>query len=182
MSTNNNKIYSGPVPFQVEAVISAAAATSFMIAIDLDNANGSYKHSRRARGIRLFSCRSVQSQTDLTSDIWASGVGVIVAINGTRAVVAAPCACDLITAAPSRPAADSYTAMTFGYEMRVVDGALANYVGPTVEITDINTGVTLDDAAGNSITPAVGDVILSLASDSPDGTATTARCLQYTAF
>ncbi len=183
MSTNANKIYSGPVPFQVDCFRTALTELTATICIDLDNATGAYNHKADARGIRLWNVVSHQVQSADESAGWKSFCGFVCRIDGTDADLFSPCACTNVTSV-ALPNHITQFESRFGYECRInADGTPRNFVGGLFTFSEINTATDLKDAAGNDIRPALGDFICVMVPvGSVDGDVEFARCIQYSVY
>ena len=65
-------------------------------------------------------------------------------------------------------------------DLTVVAGAMVNTLSNHIEtVTAVNTGVTLEDAAGNNVAPAVGDFVIRAELISGGGTVDFAVGAQY---
>jgi hypothetical protein len=168
-------------PFQVECGIDDVTVETWKICIDLNNQKGKgpYFHNQFARGIRLVSCATIQGQVG-TTDTWISQCGVIVALNNSRALVASPCPCSIITG-PGKLYDHKEWYSPWGYDLLVKDGQAQNLVALTDSVTAIRANATLKDADDNDVLPEVGDIVCGVQKFAGAGTDAIVafRCLQY---
>lgn len=160
--------------------ITTTPAGAAVILVDLDNGQrlqgDGYLHNPRGTGVKFNAARNLVVQTnatggataqtfDATQRAWGVTLGVITAINQTRALIEHFCrGAAGHSSGASNPLV--YEEHYDGYmlDMSVADGkGVKSRVGTALNqkhFTSINTATAMLDAFGNSVIPAVGDVIL----------------------
>lgn len=135
---------------------------SYFIAIDLSNSSGDYPHTETG-GINIVRASSFLDK-DTANDSWEAGVGVITAINATDATINFVAFLGNSTSkTASFLSVNSLLAYPLTLPLKVVGGELPKVVSNNiVTTTDINTGSSLEDTAGDLIAPAVGDLIVKI--------------------
>jgi hypothetical protein len=139
------------------------AATSYYMLIDLSNSSGDYPHANTTGGVFVAGSNSKGVKGNSGAK-WAVEVFVITRIDGTDAdLVGIPSISFSLRDASvlSLPEQVIHFFPTM-LDLTVSAGALVNTLSnfTLTNVAAINTGITLEDAGGNSIAPAVGDVII----------------------
>jgi len=137
------------------------AGPTWYILIDLDNSTGDYPHTYAAgEGIQVrgYNTHMIKSTNNAQWDVL---FGVILAINGTQATIAYFAFATVhITDTTNLSVFQQGTFTGDLLDLTVSGGTISNVVaGLKQTTTSVNTGTPLTDAAGNSVTPAVGDVV-----------------------
>lgn len=156
------------------------AATTYYMGIDLSNTTD-FKHAA-GTGIRLVTSIGKAIKSNIGAK-WAVQLLVVLRIDGTDsdlAVLAQASVSLQDTSALSRleQVVDLWPHVA---NLSVSGGALTSILTNLIEtgVTAINTGVTLEDAAGNTPTPAVGDLLIRADLISGSGTLDFAYGLHY---
>jgi len=169
-------------------VAAAASAVNDYMLIDLDNSGGSpgtpgagpYKHDETGTGIKLrgMSAKLVKGKV---KDTWNMYFGVITAVDGTDADISW-FEIGAVHASDTARTAERIDPTMFPLELDMTSTLAKVAAGfQSVADTTIHTGMTLDDIAGNTITPAVGDIVLRVNREGGDGTALIHYTLWYIA-
>lgn len=139
-----------------------AAGPSYFIAVDLSNSSGDFPHTETG-GITLARASGFLDK-DTANASWEADVGIILAIDGTNATLLFLAALSNNTdKTNSFLATQTFASYPIALPFKVVGGELPKFISNNVVVTtDINTGSSLEDTGGNSIAPAVGDLIIKV--------------------
>lgn len=144
------------VDFRKEGI----AASTYFLLIDLDGA--SYKHDLARAFLKVGSIVS-QATKDKSGAKWRTRVGLILRIDGTDADIGWVSVGLLDLRDSSRFTQDKSETGIFPLllDLQHAAGAYDKIASaPETGIAAVNTGVTLEDAFGANVTPAVGDLVL----------------------
>lgn len=156
------------------------AVTTYYILIDLSNTT-TYPHANGTGGIFIARSNAKGLKTNSGAK-WAVTAFVILRIDGTDADIAALPGIsfslrDASTLSSPEQIINFFPVML---DLTVVAGAMVNTLSNHIEtVTAVNTGVTLEDAAGNNVAPAVGDFVIRAELISGGGTVDFAVGAQY---
>lgn len=159
----------------------AVAATTHFLLIDMSNTT-TYPHANGTGGVFVAGANSKGVKSNSGAS-WAVSIFVIVRIDGTDAdLVAIPGISfslrDVSSLSVPEQILRFFPTML---DLTVAAGALVNVLSNFILLNQaaINTGITLEDAAGNPVAPAVGDVIIKADLVSGGGTLDFSVGLQY---
>ena len=148
-----------------------SGSPDYYIGIDLDNQSGAgpYKHSNNTN-IVLVSAHGILLKSSIGSS-WDSLIGVILSYSNPNANIAW-LQDGVIYARDTSSVYERTDVHTFPtkLDLTVSAGDLTK-IPAGYKQTSVNIGATLSDIAGNSITPAVGDLIVKVDNVSGSGTA-----------
>ena len=155
------------------------SASAYFLFVDLDNEGGKYPHIAGDHIlIANFLACALKSNA---SDTWCARIGVVVAIDETEATIEYM----EMGTLPLRDASvlrceSQHLVSVMNLSMKVTDGTLEHVLTNNVTTTsDLNTGTTIEDVAGDQRTPAVGDILLRIDKMSGSGTLTCQYQLWY---
>ena len=107
--------------------------------------------------LNYISATAVKSKTN---SAWQVAFGVITSIDGTDADIAFLDLGQIALLDTLNLSGERNVVLEDGINLTVSGGSLTQgTVGYTETTTDVNTGITLNDSTGSSVTPAVGDII-----------------------
>jgi len=161
--------------FHRDPITVGAGSKKDYIALDLDNQSGGgpYKHDETGQGLKIVGLRAGLRKSRIT-DQWDARFGVVLRIDGANADIAwlqdgyLKLRDTLLHEQRSDMARPNFV-LDLTVESNVLVDVAPSFI--TLNDATINTGVNLDDVAGNSIAPAVGDVLLRVDHISGDGEA-----------
>lgn len=155
-------------------------ATTYYMGIDLSNTTD-FKHSA-GTGIRLVTSIGKALKSNIGAQ-WAIQLMVILRIDGTDSDLAVLAQASLSLQDTSRLSILEQVVDLWPHvaNLTVSGGAFTNLLTNLIEtnVAAINTGVTVEDAAGNTPTPAVGDLLIRADLQSGSGTLDFAYGLHY---
>lgn len=159
-ATRDNELLVTTTPQERNTFVGIAgenvSATGYAILIDLDDTTN-FLHDRTGR-VDLSAMYIFVDKDNSTTG--AVSVGVITAIDGTSATI------EFVQSARFSNASDREIVRDRNFapsqlQLGVSDGNLTRAIGVVdAGITAVNTGITLTTAAGTTVTPAVGDVVI----------------------
>lgn len=144
---------------------------TFLMVIDLDNSNGDYPHAETG-GVQILSGRTIIDK-DVANAEWVGQLGVIVDINGTQATIAL-LAFGNVTADKTDTfrSVNAFAPSPIAVPLKVVSNDLVKILTNNGLVTTaLNTGTPIPDPAGNSVTPAIGDIVSVITRVSGTGSA-----------
>jgi len=148
-----------------------------LLAIDLDNNAdaGPYKHDYTGTGIKLRGL-SAQIVKETVKDPWNVKFGVITAITASDADITW-FQIGALHATDSSRATERFDPGIFPLELDMTSTLAKVAAGQkSVGDTTIHTAMTLVDVGGNSVTPAVGDIVLRV---TPEGLSNDTAIINY---
>jgi len=137
-----------------------ATSPEYVLAIDVDNGNGDYPHTAGAGVFIVAVTATAQKRTVDTP--WDVNGGVILDIDGTQATLGSV---EVLTLYLRSTGTLLYHLEEVFFpqalDLTVSGGTTTRaLLGDQFTTTDINTGMTVQNAAGNAVTPGAGDIIL----------------------
>ncbi len=144
-----------------EIVQENLVATEYFMFIDLDNGGGAYKHTAGPAAF-LVGAAATAFKTK-NNDSWEIEIGTILDINGTDATIGFLSLATLSVRSTStfEDTGGGGTLFPVIIDTTVSGGDFTKIATSNKEtVTDINTGVTIEDVGGNLVTPAIGDIIV----------------------
>jgi len=159
------------------------SVTTWKCLIDLDNQGGAgpYKHvGGDGYQLKIASIAGFLRK-ERSNDQWVSAFGVIKAIDGTQATVEAIIG-GILSSKNTGEFFDRNNEVFFPalLDMTISGGDTVNVTsGLEITTTEINTGVTIEDARGNAITLAVGDIVSRVRKISGSGTCEAGYSVSY---
>ena len=143
----------------VDFMKDAVAATTYFMLIDLDGA--SYKHDLAKTFLKIASIAALARKTK-SSDKWRVRIGLILAIDGTDADIGFISVGYADLRDSGRFLAEKTEVGIFPVlvDLQHAAGAYDKIAASVITDTAVNTAITLDDAFGAAVTPAVGDLVL----------------------
>jgi hypothetical protein len=156
------------------------AATAYFMGIDLSNTTD--YHHVAGTGIVLVQSIGKAFKSSAGSK-WSVQLLVVTRVDGTDADLVILPQASLALRDTSKLAIDEQVVDLFPHfaDLTVSGGKLAKSLSNSTEenVAAVNTGVTLEDAAGNTVAPAVGDLLIRVLNVSGGGTIDFAYGLQY---
>ena len=138
----------------------AVVATTYYILVDLDGVP--YPHDETGARLIMAGAASQGFKSNVGAK-WAVQIGVIMTIDGTDAKIAWLPIASLTLRDTSRFSGGQHLPLFPDYvDLAQAAGVFTKIASNLYEsgVTAVNTGITLEDALGNSVTPAVGDMLL----------------------
>jgi hypothetical protein len=158
----------------------AVSSTTYYMGIDLSNTTD-FKHNP-GNGIKLVQVISKGFKSSASAE-WSAQLLVVIRIDGTDSDLAVLAQTSLTLRDTGRLgiAEQIVNLWPNPVDLTVSGGELIRNLTNAIDFneTAINTGVTLEDAAGNSVVPAVGDVLIRAHKISGTGDLEFAFGIQY---
>ena len=155
-------------------------ATAYYMGIDLSNTTD-FKHAA-GTGIRLVQSIGKAFKTNAGAK-WSVQLIVVTRIDGTDADLAILAQASLALRDTSKLSIDEQVVNLWPHvvDLTVTAGELSQNLTNAIElnVAAVNTGVLLEDAAGNTVAAAVGDLLIRVELVSGGGTLDFAYGLQY---
>ena len=156
-------------------------ATTHYLLIDLSNTTD-YPHANGTGGIFVAGSNSKGFKSAAGSK-WAAEIFVVIRIDGTDADLVAIPGISFALRDPSQLSIPEQVIQFFPtmLDLTVTAGELVNVLSNFIltNVVEVNTGTLLEDAAGNNVAPAVGDVIIKAELISGGGTLDFSMGMQY---
>lgn len=159
---------------------SAVSSTTYFVFIDLSNAGSDYKHSGTS-SVKLISASARIIKERIISQ-WKAVVGVVLSIDGTSATIGWLHAVSLYAMDTARVINEGVQGgKIFGIDLAQTAGDFDYIASGNIEtgITAVNTGSNLENVKGNTVNPAVGDVILKIENVSGGGSIEASYSITY---
>lgn len=177
--TKNNFIDDRDKIVGVNFAKTLVAATTYYEFVDLDGSN--YKHNTSGTALLVASSGGWAAKTNSGSK-WNVQLAVILAIDGTSADLGVLPLFSISLGNTSQFSDKQFQNLFPGVVNLAVSSGDFTYIADGYKetgVTAINTGITLSDVFGSSVTPAVGDLLLRVELVSGVGTLDFAYGLQY---
>jgi len=157
----------------------AVAATTYYMLVDLDGAP--YPHDAAGARLVLAGAASQGFKSNIGAK-WAVQIGVVMTIDGTEAKLAWLPIASLSLRDTSKFSGGQHLPLFPDYvDLAHAAGVFTKIASNLYEsnITAVNTGITLEDALGNNVTPAEGDLLIRAELLSGAGTLDFKYAVQY---
>jgi hypothetical protein len=158
----------------------ALTDTAYFMGIDLSNTTD-FKHEP-GNGIKLVQAIGKGFKSNAGAE-WSVQLAIVLRIDGTDADLAIMAQASLTLRDTARLGIAEQIVNFWPHilDLTVTSNELSKNLTNTIEtnVTAINTGVTLEDAAGNNVAPAVGDLLIRAQKIGGTGTLEFAFGLQY---
>jgi len=157
----------------------AIAVTTYYMLVDLSSA--AYPHDETGARIILAGAASQGFKSNVGAK-WAVQMGVIMTIDGTEAKIGWLPIASLTLRDTSQFSGGQHLPLFPDYVDLAQTAGVYDKVASNLyesNVTAVNTGITLEDAFGNNVAPAVGDIVLRAELISGGGTLDFKFAVQY---